>query len=54
MLYMLEKTLLAIDFANVLHKAIFELDKLFYNQYIFLLLQYFGKYYSKTNIAKSY
>lgn len=51
--YMLEKHSQAIDFANVLHKAIFEFDKLFYNQYIFYYYNILVNNYSKTNIAKA-
>lgn len=51
--YMLEKHSQAIDFANVLHKAIFEFDKLFYNQYIFYYYNILVNNYSKTNITKA-
>lgn len=51
--YMLDKHTQAIEFANILHKAIFEFDKVLYNQYIFYYYNILVNNYSKTNIVKA-
>lgn len=51
--YMLDKHTQAIEFANILHKAIFEFDKALYSQYIFYYYNILVNNYSKTNIAKA-
>ena len=51
--YMLDKHTQAIQYANVLHKAIFEFDKVLYNQYVFYYYNILVNNYSKTNIAKA-
>jgi tetratricopeptide (TPR) repeat protein len=50
---MLDKHTQAIEFANILHKAIFEFDKALYSQYIFYYYNILVNNYSKTNIAKA-
>ena len=51
--YMLEKHNQAITYANILHKAIFEYDKLLYNSYIFYYYNILVNNYSKTNLNKA-
>jgi hypothetical protein len=51
--YMLDKHSQAIQFANVLYKAIFEFDKSLYDQYIFYYYNILVNNYSKTNITKA-
>jgi len=51
--YMLDKHTQAIEFANILHKAIFEFDKVLFSQYIFYYYNILVNNYSKTNIAKA-
>lgn len=51
--YMLDKHTQAIEFANILHKAIFEFAKALYSQYIFYYYNILVNNYSKTNIAKA-
>lgn len=51
--YMLDKHAQSIQFANILHKAIFEFDKVLYNQYIFYYYNILVNNYSKTNALKA-
>ncbi len=51
--YMLDKHAQSIQYANVLHKAIFEFDKVLYNQYIFYYYNILVNNYSKTNALKA-
>ncbi len=51
--YMLDKHAQSIQYANVLHKAIFEFDKSLYNQYIFYYYNILVNNYSKTNALKA-
>jgi hypothetical protein len=51
--YMLDKHTQSIQYANVLHKAIFEFDKSLYNQYIFYYYNILVNNYSKTNALKA-
>lgn len=51
--YMLDKHSQAIQYASVLHKAIFDFDKVLYNQYIFYYYNILVNNYSKTNIVKA-
>ena len=51
--YMLDKHPQSIQYANVLHKAIFEFDKALYNQYIFYYYNILVNNYSKTNTLKA-
>ena len=51
--YMLDKHAQSIQYAIVLHKAIFEFDKLMYNQYIFYYYNILVNNYSKTNALKA-
>ena len=50
---MLNKHVQSIQYANVLHKAIFEFDKALYNQYIFYYYNILVNNYSKTNALKA-
>jgi hypothetical protein len=51
--YMLNKHTQSVQYANVLHKAIFEYDKALYNQYIFYYYNILVNNYSKTNPLKA-
>lgn len=51
--YMLDKHAQSIQYANILHKAIFEFDKILYNQYIFYYYNILVNNYSKTNALKA-
>jgi len=51
--YMIDKHSQAIQYAGVLHKAIFEFDKALYNQYIFYYYNILVNNYSKTNTLKA-
>ncbi len=51
--YMLNNHAQAIQYAEVLHKTLFEFDKILYNQYIFYYYNILVNNYSKTNIAKA-
>lgn len=51
--YMLDKYPQSIQYANVLHKAIFEFDKVLYDQYIFYYYNILVNNYSKTNAQKA-
>ncbi|MES2565645.1 MAG: hypothetical protein V4565_02195 [Bacteroidota bacterium] len=51
--YMLNKHERAIQFASVLHEAIFEFDKNLYDQYIFYYYNILVNNYSKTNLLKA-
>ena len=51
--YMLDKHAQSVQYANVLHKAIFEFDKALYNQYIFYYYNILVNNYSKTNALKA-
>lgn len=51
--YMIEKHSQAIQYAGILHKAIFEFDKALYNQYIFYYYNILVNNYSKTNALKA-
>lgn len=51
--YMINKHSQSIQYANVLHKAIFEFDKVLYNQYIFYYYNILVNNYSKTNALKA-
>jgi tetratricopeptide (TPR) repeat protein len=51
--YMLEKHTQAVQYASVLHKALFEFDKLLYDQYIFYYYNILVNNYSKTNLSKA-
>lgn len=50
--YMLNKHSQAIQFAGTLHKAIFEFDKVLYDQYIFYYYNILVNNYSKTDLNK--
>ncbi|MES2512803.1 MAG: hypothetical protein V4580_01610 [Bacteroidota bacterium] len=51
--YMLNKHSQSVQYANVLHKAIFEHDKVLYDQYIFYYYNILVNNYSKTNALKA-
>jgi hypothetical protein len=51
--YMLDKHTQAIQFAGTLYKAIFEFDKILYDQYIFYYYNILVNNYSKTNLNKA-
>ncbi len=51
--YMIHNHSQAIQYAAVLHKAIFEFDKMLYNQYIFYYYNILVNNYSKTNALKA-
>ncbi|MES2761696.1 MAG: hypothetical protein V4677_05795 [Bacteroidota bacterium] len=51
--YMLNKHTQSVQYANVLHKAIFEYDKALYDQYIFYYYNILVNNYSKTNAQKA-
>jgi len=51
--YMINNHSQAIQYAAVLHKAIFEFDKMLYNNYIFYYYNILVNNYSKTNALKA-
>ncbi len=51
--YMINKHGQSIQYANVLHKEIFDFDKVLYNQYIFYYYNILVNNYSKTNPLKA-
>ncbi|MBI3518605.1 MAG: hypothetical protein HY062_04510 [Bacteroidetes bacterium] len=51
--YMLNNHTQSIHYAGVLHKAIFEFDKVLYDQYIFYYYNILVNNYSKTNLSKA-
>lgn len=51
--YMLNKYAQSLQYANVLYKAIFEFDKILYDQYIFYYYNILVNNYSKTNALKA-
>lgn len=51
--YMLDKHTQAIQFASSLHKAIYEYDKVLYDQYVFYYYNILVNNYSKTNLLKA-
>ena len=51
--YMLDKHSQSVQYATVLHKAIFEYDKALYDQYIFYYYNILVNNYSKTNALKA-